>query len=440
MVLAAVMARLRSHLMRARGPATTLEKQNIRNLTIDTALQGLMMGGIFSFLSVFIVRLGASKLETSLLTSLPALIMALASVPAGQVAQRQDDLVRYTNLVRVFHRGAILVVALLPFVVGSRPLITIIIALWSVKAIANALLESSWMVVVAEIIPPELRARVNGTRWTILSVVTAASVALFGYLLDRLPFPLSYQVVFALSFVGGALGMIYWGRLRLASDRPIQVATARPGLKEQARAYWRSLKVPAFVRYELATSVLRMGMNLPMALYSIYWIRELAASDLWIGWQSTTNHLATIAGYLFWGRIISRKGYFRPLLICAAGMSLYPVLTGLAPSEVWLPLISIANGFFITGVNIAFLDTLLAVCPEDRRPSLIATNTMLASLTIFAAPLLGSFLADRMSIRAVFFIAGGVNLAAALLFWALRIAAANPTQVTDQPAAASATR
>lgn len=85
------------------------------------------------------------------------------------------------------------------------------------------------------------------------------------------------------------------------------------------------------------------------------------------------------------------------------------------------------QGFFITGVNIAVFDTLLAVCPADRRASLIATNTMLASLAIFAAPLLGSFLAKQMGIRSVFFIAGGIHIISAAIFWVLRIAAANPS-------------
>ena len=49
---------------------------------------------------------------------------------------------------------------------------------------------------------------------------------------------------------------------------------------------------------------------------------------------------------------------------------------------------------------------------------------MLASLMIFLSPMLGSALADRIGIRAVFFIAGGVHVVAMLLFWRFRIAEA----------------
>ena len=61
----------------------SIVNRNILYLTLDTAVQGLMMGGIFSFLSVFLVRLGATTLQTSLLTSLPAIVMVIASPPAG---------------------------------------------------------------------------------------------------------------------------------------------------------------------------------------------------------------------------------------------------------------------------------------------------------------------------------------------------------------------
>ena len=52
-----------------------VEDRNILYFSIDTALQGLMMGGIFTFISVFVVRLNASKLMVSLLASLPAIVL-----------------------------------------------------------------------------------------------------------------------------------------------------------------------------------------------------------------------------------------------------------------------------------------------------------------------------------------------------------------------------
>ena len=82
-------------------------------------------------------------------------------VTAGQFVQRQRNLVRLTNTIRIFHRGSILLVALLPFFL-DRGLIEVIVLVWAVKSIATALLEASWMAVVAEVIPPAGGATVGG--------------------------------------------------------------------------------------------------------------------------------------------------------------------------------------------------------------------------------------------------------------------------------------
>lgn len=398
-----------------------MQDRNILNFTIDTALQGLMMGGIFNFISVFAVRLGASNFMVSLLTSLPALVMVMASIPAGRIVERQRDLVRYTNLIRIPHRISFLLIAALPFFV-RKGLTEIIVIIWALKSIPATLLESSWMGVVAEVIPPQRRARVNGVRWAILSIVTAASTATFGYLLDRLPFPLNYQIVFLISFIGGMAGLYFFGQLRIPENVPPQhPARERSPLLERIRTYLRTVNAPAFVRYEIAATALRFGVNLPSALYTIYWIRSLGASDLWIGWQATAGKVALIIGYMVWGRLISRKGYRAPLLICTLLWGLYPVLTGLVHDQLWLPLIAIVQGFFSTGIDISFFDTLLAVSPAERRPTFIALNTMLASLTLFLAPLVGNLLADGLSLPIVFFIAGGFHILSAVLFWRFKI-------------------
>jgi len=363
-------------------------------------------------------------LQTSLLTSLPAIVMVISSLPSGAFIQKQRDLVRLTNIVRVFHRGSILLVALLPFFVEEY-LIEIIILIWTVKAITNAMLESSWMAVVAEVIPASRRASVNGMRWTVMGITTALAGALFGYMLDTIAFPLNYQIVFIISFLGGSTGMVFWGKMRIPENAQVAREEHRTeSIKTQIGTYWQSIKVPAFLRYELTISVLRMALNLPVALYSIYWIRELNASDLWIGWRATASRLAMIVGYFLWGKVVQRRGHVIPLLVCTLGVGLTPVLTAFIPGQTWLPAIAIIQGLFITGMNLSTFDILFTVCPADRRPTFFAVNTMLASLMIFLSPMLGSALADRIGIRAVFFIAGGVHVVAMLLFWRFRIAEA----------------
>lgn len=399
----------------------SIEDRNILLFTIDTGLQGLMMGGIFSFISVFVVRLGASKLMVSLVTSLPAIVLMLFSIPAGQYVQRRTNLVRLTNQVRLVHRGSFLLIALLPFVT-KRYLVELVILVWAAKSVASAVLESSWMGVVAEVIPEARRASVNGARWAVMSLVTGISVAVFGYILHRSPFPLGYQIVFAVSCLGGLAGMGFFARMYLPDVPPIvRAENRRTSLRRMLPDYLRTISLPAFVRYEATTFVLRLAVNLPIALYSVYWIRHLDATDLWIGWQATANKMALIAGYFIWGRVVSQRGHHIALLVCTIGTGAYPVLMGLVPSQEWLPAVAIVQGFFVTGIDLAFFDTLLAVCPAQKRATFISCNTLLSSLAIFLAPMLGSLLAEWMDIRLVFWVSTALHLLSALLFWRLRV-------------------
>jgi MFS family permease len=418
----------------------SLEDLNILNFTLDTAIQGVIMGGISTYLSVFVVRLGASSLLVSLLTSLPAVLMAVLSIPVGLWVERQVDPVRLTNQIRLFHRGAFLVVGLLPFVF-ERYLAEAVVVVWALNSVPATAINLSWMAVVAEIVPPRRRPSVNGTRWALLSLVTAISVAAFGYLLERMDFPINYQIVFAVSFLSGLGGMYFFAKLEMPSSTegsaapestPGGQAIPTPGVARRQRSpVWEQVKssaqsildAPAFGRYLLATAVLRLGLNIPVALYSIYWIRHLEASDLWIGWRATASSLALIVGYYLWGRVASRKGHHVVLVACTLGVGLYPVLTAFVTDQVWLPLVGVVYGFFVTGIDLSFFDTLLHVCPPGKRASYIALNTFFANLMIFCAPMLGSLLDRWLDIRAVFFIAGGAHLLAVVLFRLLHVAA-----------------
>jgi MFS family permease len=417
--LARALQSIRAYLPWGSGSRLSLEDRNILWFSIDTALQGLMMGGIFTFISVFVVRLGASNLQVSLLTSLPSIVLMLFSLPAGQFVQRKRDLVRVTNWTRLFHRGSFLLVALLPFSVESS-LVTIIIVVWAAKSVSSAVLEAAWMGVVVDVIPPARRPKVNGMRWAVLGIVTAGAVALFGLVLDRVAFPLNYQIVFLISFVGGVLGIWFYARIRIPENQAPASSAARSPLGRQIREYWETvLHSPGFLRFQLPTSVLRLGLNLCTALYSIYWIRHLDASDLWISYQATAGKLAMIGGYFLWGVVVSRVGHHVPLLIATVGMGLYPVLMALVPGQTWLPAVAVVQGLFITGIDLCVFDTMLGVCGTENRARLIAVNTLLWSAFMFLAPMLGSLLADWIDVRGVFWIAGGVHLVAALLFWRL---------------------
>jgi MFS family permease len=158
---------------------------------------------------------------------------------------------------------------------------------------------------------------------------------------------------------------------------------------------------------------------MPSALYAIYRVKNLGASDTWIGLLSMVQEAVTTLTYFHWGRVASRKGNRLVLLISSLGLVLFPVLTGLSPRVEPLLLVSVVGGIFGAGFNLGFFNTLLEVCPQERRPSYVAINTTLINVAAFLAPLLGTSLANILDIRVALFIAGAVRLVGVGLFYQL---------------------
>lgn len=414
-----------------RWAARSLTERNIRYLSLDTASQGIISAGIGSFLAVFLVRMGASSVTVGLLTSVPALGTIFAAVPGGVLIEGRRDLVRLVNWWRLPIRLSYLLVALVPLVAMGEPGAILIVAIWGLTALPSAVVTPAWTNVIAETVPPEVRPRVNGNRWALLSIVTAAATAGFGRLLDAVAFPLNYQLVFTISFVAGLLSIYLFSLIRLPDtsyhDAGQAQAISRLSLGQTVVGVSRSLRQEGeFARYTVSTLVYRLGLNLPAALFPIYWVQHLQASDTTIGLRATAAYATLVAAYYAWGRVASRWGHRRVLVAASLGLSLYPILTALVESPDWLVAVAVVWGAFAAGVDIAFFEALLRACPDDRRATFVAANSAFANLAIFVAPLAGTLLIALLDIRLVLVLAGCLSLIGASLFHTLAVAGAVP--------------
>lgn len=409
---------------------TTLEDRNIRLVFVDTAWNGLVTAGIGTFLSIFMVREGASSFMISALTALPAIFSVLISLPASMYIERQHDQVKTTTSFRLLFRSTYMIVALLPFFLRGNALLWTIVVIWCFQAIPMAFTVPAWTSVVGAVIPPRRRAAINGGRWALVAIITALVVTGFGKWLDAglLPSPLDYQVVFILSAAGGLVGMFYFGRIKVPVDYAVEPPARRPLRERVAQLVAPMIQTREFIQYLGATFVVRLGIAMPVALYSIFWVRNLEASDTVIGLRTTVGQAALVAGYFLFGRIATRRGHRNVLLLSSIGLALYPIVTAVTPNQFWLLPAAVLWGFFSGGINISFFEGLLGTTPPEKRPSFAALNATFANLAVFVGPLIGSALMMWLGIKATFFISAGLHLIGAGLCWRLGVGSA--TEVT----------
>lgn len=402
---------------------TSVQQRNVRNVLIDGIGVGLVTG-VATFLSVFLVRLGASPFMVGLLTSMPALTGIVLALPVGRLLERQRNVVPWYSRARVWVLSSYALTGLAPFLFPDNAPIAIIV-IWAIATVPQTIVNVAFTVVMGAVAGPNQRYYLMSRRWSSLGITSAFSVALVGMLLDRFSFPLNYQVVFIGSFAGGLLSFAFSSQIVIPDNAPGERAPAeRQPWRARLREGLAALRENAdYSRFLLSQFVFRFGMALALPLFPLYWVRELHASDSWIGIINTVQNAVLLVAYFMWAGLSRRRGTVLVLRICAFGLGLYPLLTGLTHSVPPLAIYAGLAGTFNAGIDLVMFDILLSTCPPRHTASYVAVYQLTIYVATFVAPILGTTLAGALGYAPALFVGSGLRFAGAALFMMLGVGA-----------------
>ena len=174
-----------------------------------------------------------------------------------------------------------------------------LIAINTLVTLPTAVINTAITSLIPDLASPQQRGQVVSVRWLILSAVATVAALVGGQILDLMPVPLNYQVLLG---VGTALSLLSLHHLRRIRVPDVVLAQRREGTKW--RFAWRQLRQSLanvrahrdFVRFTTAAFVFYWGIYLPAALWSVLRVRDLGASDTWIGVIALVVNASTIVG------------------------------------------------------------------------------------------------------------------------------------------------
>jgi len=404
--------------IRCRWTGLSVQERNAFYLYATSASFGPIQAGIGAYLTVFLVRLGASAQQIGWLTSVPAIVSMILIIPAGFMVERVRDQVRLRTLGALVLRSIPLPLAIAPLVFALSSIPNVALGLVALQAVAMAIAWPAFMTVMSDAVAPQHRSRVNGTRWAILNLVGAVLVPFFGRMLDVVEFPVNYQILFLFSFIGGIGNVYFFSRIKVP---PLEVPEREPWqlshLRDGVRSYISSIGGERkFVLFLLGTVAFRVALNMPLPLFSLYWVNELGVSDGLIGLRTMAAYMALVVGYLAWGRWLTKIQQRQQLTVAVVLLGIYIVATGLIPSAVWLVPIALIWGLAMSGVNIGLFNVMLASAPKEKMPRLAAVLNLVASAAASVGPLLGVVLSQATSLRAALLVIGGLTILSTIAF------------------------
>lgn len=395
--------------------ASPTQRRNFLNVQVDGIGVGIASSA-GPFLPVYLARLGATNFQVGLLNAMPGVTGLLLAVFIGRFLQRQRQIVPWFSLGRLLVISSYAFTGLVTLVVPPELAVPAILAVWALATIPNVIVNVTWSVVMNAVAGPAYRYDLMTRRWTILGLTSAITVAAVGQALDAIAFPINYQVVFIGLSLGGLVSYYFSSHITLPDAPPAPVQPGRT-LRQRTSEYFRLIgSEPAFVSFLTKRFVYMSGVALAAPLFPLYYVRQLHASDAWIGIINTAQTAVMLVGYTLWARQSKTRGARFVLQCTVFGMALYPALTALTSRIEIVALIAAVAGIFQAGLDLVFFDELMKTVPPEYSATFVSVAQSLQYMATLAAPLLGTLLADYIGLSGALLVSAGLRLFGFILF------------------------
>jgi MFS family permease len=371
-----------------------------------------------TFNGILAVRLGASNESIGLLTSIPALLAILISIPSGRFLQSRTHKKPWILWGLAIFRTGYLLVALVPLLkVFNMPVGSIAVWLIILFSMPAQFFTIGFIPFLAETIPEEQRAAVFAARNIILGVTTSIFTLAAGLWLNLVLYPVNYQILYAATFGVSMFSLYYLVKID-ARERPSIQPQKVKSIREQLRGYQKAFATqPGFVRIVRNTFLYGIGIWLATPIYVLFYVKTLGADEAWIGLNGTVAALVSIFGFIFWRWAMARLGEPLTLKINIILAGLYPLLVGIFHNLTLTLLATALNGVVSAGISLSHLNTLLKVMPEDQRPEYHAIFSTFMNLGAFICPLVAVAFTNLFDFGPILIASGALCILGSASFW-----------------------
>lgn len=352
-----------------------------------------------AFIAVLLVRLGATNLEIGILSALAPLATFLLAVPFGSFVQSRRNAVPWYSRGRAIGQLIIPIVGVIVLVAPADLAIPLVLVAAAVCAVFQAFADLVFWVVMDGVAGPEGRYSLVGHRLGLKMGVSAGAQAAIGAFLARAPFPLGYALVFIAS-AANIWGAYRYSRTLRIPDHP-PVPPRGPSVSWASRASGLVGEVAGerrFLGFAGTHTVFAFGVRMALPLLPLWYVRELDATDAFIGLVGTVMAGSTMIGYFLWRRPARRFGGSRILVPTTLGVALFPLALTIAHTDAMVLAFVAVYAFCIAGMDLAIFDALMRAMPPDRSVRFAALDTGAVNFAGVVAPLIGAALASALGL------------------------------------------
>jgi MFS family permease len=380
-----------------------------RHYYFDIGWYGLLNGTTLSFLSYFAVRMGATSSQLGFITAGPAVISLIFALPVGVILKR-FPINRATFISASITRIFYLVLIFLPFIQNSALVIVLVILITIIMSIPAVFSTVGFNTAFAVNIPDEYRAHVAGVRNAAFAVVTIVVSLISGYILNHIPFPNGYVIVFAIGTIGAAASSVELFRLIPHAEKgSLEIAANASELP--SRGWFADRIVEGFrsfrkqIRFELlrgksGTPILLLTL-ITFALYisapviPVYLVNRFHFSDQVLSIGMACFNFTIFLGSLNLDRAERKMGRKRAIGLGFTLMSTFPAILIFMHEPLLYYAGNLISGIGSALVNGELFNYLYERIPANDHTSGIAWFTLSSNAAVLTGALLGPLIANQ---------------------------------------------
>ena len=380
-------------------------RNNFHHLYFDIAWFGVLSGSAVNFLNVYATRLGATGFQIGLIGAMSAVVSLLLAIPSGRWLQNRSTgkAMFWTS---VFYRAGFFLFIFLPLLLNESQQIIAIIVITFIMAIPLTPLGVGFNALFAEAVPNDHRAHVAGIRNVMFALMFMLTSVISGTILDRLPFPIGYQIVFAIGAFGAAMSSYHLYFIQpLKTDSPARPSQPAPDSVSQA---FSPRNISSILRMDiwkthfknvlLTFFAFHFAQYLAVPIFPIYNVRVLQLTDNHLGIGTACFYLTVLIGSTQLRRIAHRVGNKNLTGWSVALMAVYPFLLSIS-TQVWhFYGLSLIGGLTFAMTSGAYANYMLEHIPADDRPSHLAWYNVILNAAILIGSLVGPMLGDTLGL------------------------------------------
>jgi MFS family permease len=399
---------------------------NFIHLYLDIAWFGVLSGSTINFLNIYATRIGASGFQIGLIGAMAAIVNLGLAIPAARWLEKRrlSQAMFWTS---VYYRIGFLVFVFLPWLFNEAGQIIAIIALTFLMAIPLTPLGVGFNALFAEAVPTEYRAHVAGTRNVMLAITFMVTSLFSGYILEGFDFPVGYQIVFTIGFLGAAMSSYHLYFIKpLGEERtplPSQPGADRTSKADSPHGLSSLLRLDIWkTPYRLVLLTLfgfHLAQFLAIPIFPLFNVRELRLSDDQIGVGTAIFYLTVFLGSTQLRNAVHRAGNKRVTGWGVVTMAFYPIAIAFSRNVFDYYVASIIGGFTWSLVGGSYANYMLEHIPPDDRPPHLAWYNIMLNIAVLIGSLSGPAIADQIGLFSALIFFGVLRILAgmAILKW-----------------------